>query len=97
MSDTGRYYVTDLKTGRKFCVEFIDNAQKPAVWGDLDPVTKKYTGSYGEKHKGSIHEQDSVINEENGFKNIIDLPAGKNPDDYINFLLNGGKTEDYKK
>ena len=90
MSKTGRYYVTDPKSGRKFCVEPIDNSERPADWGDVDPVSKKLTGHYGEKSKGSVTESESIIKEENGFKNIVNIPAGENPMDYINKLLNGG-------
>lgn len=40
-------------------------------WGDIDPATKKVTGSYGMKYKGSIKEDESMITEENGFDKII--------------------------
>ena len=61
MSKSGRYYVTDIKTGRKFCVEPIrGNKEK---WGDLDPVTKKLTGNYGEKYEGCIDKSESIITE----------------------------------
>lgn len=85
MSDSGRYFVIDIKSGRKFCVEPIGVSHPE--WGDVDPVSKKMTGSYGEKHKGCIDESESIITEENGFKNIITLPAGESPDSYINKLL----------
>lgn len=88
MSKTGRYYIVDEKTGRKFCVEPIDNSNKPADWGDLDPATKKLTGNYGNKHKGSINDKESIILEENGFKNIVTLDAGQSPESYIDKLLN---------
>jgi hypothetical protein len=82
MSETGRYYITDTKTGRKFCVEPIGNPRTD--WGDINPATKKVEGSYGSKYKGSIEEKDSIIKEEKGFKNI---GYAKNPMDYINKLL----------
>ena len=85
MSDTGRYYVVDQKTGRKFCVEPISGNN--TSWGDIDPATKKLTGSYGKKHKGSIDLDESIITEENGFKNIVVLEVGESPSDYINRLL----------
>lgn len=71
MSDSGRFYVIDNKTGRKFVIEPIDENQHPADWGDVDPVTKKLTGHYGEKNVGGIREEDSIITKENGFKNWI--------------------------
>lgn len=86
MSESGRYYITDIETGRKFCVEPIGN-NHAADWGDINPATKKVEGSYGQKHRGSIDENESIITEENGFKNIIDLEPGMSPEDYINNLL----------
>jgi len=83
--DTGRYYITDFKTKRTFCVEPIGDDR--TNWGDVDPVTKKLTGDYGKKHRGSIDEADSIITKENGFKNIVTLPAGESPQSYIDNLL----------
>jgi len=90
MSESGRYYITDIETGRKFCVEPIgDNHEK---WGDLDPVTKKMSGSYGEKYQGSITKNESLITEENGFKNITILEAGVSPQSYIDNLIKNSKS-----
>jgi len=86
MSKSGRYYVEDVESGRKFCVEPIGD-DRPADWGDVDPATKKVTGKYGQKYRGSIDEKDSIITEENNFKNIKDLKQGESPEDYINKLL----------
>jgi hypothetical protein len=86
MSKTGSYFVVDAESGRKFCVEPIGDPHE--TWGDLDPVTKKMTGSYGEKYPGSISEKDSIITEENGFKNITTLGIGESPQSYIDKLLN---------
>lgn len=85
MSKTGRYYIVDAKTKRKFCVEPIGDPHE--TWGDVDPVTKKMTGSYGEKYPGSIDKKDSIITEENGFKNIAFLEPGMSPESYIEELL----------
>ena len=86
MSDSGRYYVK-LKNGRTFCVEPIDDTPHMVEWGDIDPVSKKLTGTYGKKHRGAIRSEESIITEENGFKNIKILEPGQNPDDYINQLI----------
>lgn len=86
MSESGRYYITDIESGRKFCVEPI-GSDHAADWGDINPATKKVEGSYGQKHRGSIDEKDSIITKENGFKNIVDLKPGISPEDYINNLL----------
>lgn len=90
MSATGRYYVR-TKEGRLFCVEAIDpHVGKKKLWGDFDPVTKKFTGSYGSKNPGAIHPDDSVITEENGFKNIKTLPPGTSPQGYIDMMIAAG-------
>lgn len=93
MSATGRFYVR-TKEGRVFCVEAIDPAMgKQKLWGDVDPATKKLTGNYGNKNPGSIHPDDSIITEENGFKNIATLPPGTSPMGYIQMLINRGDAE----
>lgn len=88
MSKTGRFYVI-TPDGRTFCVEPIDNSQGKGKerWGDIDPATKKLTGNYDGKYVGSIHEDESIITEENGFKNIVTLPPGTSPMGYINDLV----------
>lgn len=83
MSHTGRYFIKCLKTGKTFCVEPIDDTPNRQIWGDMDPSTKKLTGNYGNKYRGSVRSEDSIITEENGFKNIITLKPGQNPSDYI--------------
>lgn len=88
MSKTGRFYVK-TESGRVFCIEPIDDTPVRKRWGDIDPASKKLTGSYGEneENRGSIRSEESIITEENGFKNIITLPPGENPLDYIEKLL----------
>ena len=85
-SETGRYMIIDQKTGRKFMVEPIGDPH--TTWGDINPATKQVEGDYGDKHKGSIKEDESIITEENGFKNIKILKVGESPTGYINELLN---------
>jgi len=83
MSDTGRFTVT--KNGRTFVVEPI-GPERTADWGSVDPVTGKLMVKKGfGKHVGAIDESDSVITKENGFKNIVTLPAGSSPMSYIEF------------
>ena len=89
MSDTGKYYVLDKDTGRKFLVEPIINGNKK-LWGDLNPSTKKVEGTYGDKHKGAIERKESEISEENGFKNIVELEPGVSPDFYISDIIKNG-------
>lgn len=85
-SEDGRYFITDVKTGRKFLVEPIGDPH--ITWGDVNPATKKIEGDYGEKYKGCIDEKDTMITEKNGFKNIKIGKIGESPMDIINDLLN---------
>ena len=79
---TGRFIVKSLRTGKVYYVEPIDNNTR-SNWGDLDPVTKKMTGDYGNKYKGSIKPEESMITEENGFDKIHYISAGESPLSYI--------------
>ncbi len=79
---TGRYYIVDSKTGRKFCVEPVGNPRTD--FGDINPATGKVEGNYGMKYRGSINEEDSIITKENGF---TDIGYAQNPLDYIEKLL----------
>lgn len=84
MSDSGRFYVTI--DGRKFCVEPIGNG-RPGDWGG-------YNSNQQSKHPGSCEEKDSIITEENGFKNIVTLPPGCSPIDYIENLVKKEQKEE---
>ena len=81
--ETGRFIVKSMKTGKTYYVEALDSDERTG-WGDLDPVTKKMTGSYGDKYKGSIRKEESMITKENGFDKIHTLDVGESPLDYIN-------------
>lgn len=88
---TGRHIITSLKTGKRYAVEPIGN---PHInWGDVDPATKKTTGTYGSKYKGSIRAEESLITEENGFINIEMLEPGQSPYKYIEQLEKGAVLE----
>jgi len=84
---TGRFIVKSLRTGRTYYVEPIDSNNR-SDWGDLDPVTKKMTGNYGTKYKGSIKPEESLITEENGFTKIHNLGVGESPLSYIEKIDN---------
>lgn len=75
---TGRFIIKSKITGKKYYVEPIGNTHA-ADWGDLDPATKKMTGTYGERYEGCIPEKESLITEENGFEKIELLEAGISP------------------
>ena len=81
--ETGRFIVKSLRTGRTYYVETLDEGEM-TDWGDLDPVTKKMTGAYGLKYKGSVRPEESLITKENGFEKIHTLGPGESPLDYIN-------------
>lgn len=77
--NTGRLIVHMLDgTGKSYCVELIEprTKDKNAKFGDIDPATKKITGSYGKKHKGAIKAEESMITKENGFEKIVEGPGG---------------------
>ena len=80
-SDTGRHIIYSYRTGKTYAVEPMGNPH--TKWGDLNPATGKVEGSYGSKHRGSIDEKDSMITEENGFKNIVVHKPGQSPYAYI--------------
>lgn len=80
---TGRFLVVSNRTGVKYAVEPLDPRVRPETWGDVDIVTKKTTGNYGHKYKGSIKPEESLITADNGFKNITELEAGHSPEGYI--------------
>jgi hypothetical protein len=77
----GRFVVTSKRTGKTYYVEPIGKPR--TIWGDMDPATKKTTGSYGNKYQGSIDEKESVLTEENGFTNITYTGKGNSPFDRI--------------
>lgn len=81
--DTGRMIVKSLKTGKTYYIEPIDNGNR-IDWGDLNPATKKLEGDYGSKYKGAVKRSESLITEENGFENVVELAPGVSPIDYIN-------------
>lgn len=80
--NTGRFYVKSIRTGKVYCVEpFIAHTPE---WGSVDPSTGEFMHKKGWlKYSGGIKEKDSIITEENGFKNIRDLEPGVSPLDEI--------------
>lgn len=69
--ETGREMVFFPETGKQYFIEYIEpRVMKDVAWGDVDPATKKLTGSYGGKSIGAVKEADSMITKENGFEDI---------------------------
>lgn len=80
---TGRHMVVSFRTGKKYYIEPITPRER-VEWGSIDPVTKKLVNKKGAgKYEGSVKEKDSLITEENGFKNIVTLEPGMSPAAYI--------------
>lgn len=79
--DTGRFIVTSKRTGRIYYVEPI-GAPK-TKWGDITTYGAggTVTGSYGQKHRGSIDASESLITPEHGFadEKIYKLDPGVSP------------------
>lgn len=75
--ETGRFIVSSKRTGKTYAVEPIGYTR--TGWGDVNPATKKVEGEYGDKYRGSIAKEDSLITEENGFINIRTLEPGTSP------------------
>ena len=86
--ETGRFIVKSQKTGKTYFVEALDTDER-SLWGDYNPVTKRFeTSNYGNKYKGSISPDESMITEENGFTNIRTLGVGVSPMGYITKIDN---------
>ena len=89
--ETGREIVFFPETGKKYFVEYIEGRNNKVSWGDIDPATKKVTGSYGSKSKGAISTHESMITKDNGFEEIRE---GKgSPYDTIQEMHNKWKKE----
>ena len=57
--ETGREIVFFPETSKRYFVEYIEPRVMDDVnWSDVDPATKKLTGSYGNKTRGAIKEND---------------------------------------
>lgn len=79
VDETGRFVVTSYITGKKYFVEVIGDGRM-ADWGSYNPASGniEYKKGMG-KHSGSITAKESLITEDNGFKNIWLMPAAGSP------------------
>jgi hypothetical protein len=74
--ETGRLIVDMLDgTGQSYMVEFIEPRGHRTYWGDIDPATKKTTGTYGAKYTGGIKEEDSLLTPANGYHDAEIIPG----------------------
>ncbi len=91
--ETGKEIVFYPETGKKYFVEYIEPRNMANVsWGDVNPATKKVEGSYGDKYKGAIKAEESVITKENGFNEIVEGASGS-PYNTIDIMHNKWKKE----
>ena len=86
MDNSGRYWIRDWKTGRRFCIEPISNRNQKSddvvfTNGGIDGTEIKKGFAKG----GSVLQEDSIITEENGFKNIVEFTGSD--DDAIRRIL----------
>ena len=81
---TGRHICVSFRTGRRYYIEAIEG--KTVKWGDLNPATGKVEGNYGQKYRGAVSKNDSMITEENGFDVVHVLEPGTSPANYIEQL-----------
>ncbi len=79
VDETGRFVVTSYVTGVKYFVEVIGDGRM-ADWGSYNPASGniEYKKGMG-KYTGSITAKESLITEENGFKNIWLMPCAGSP------------------
>ena len=78
-SETGRFIVTSPRTGKSYWIETF-GPERMADWGSYNPASGKVEQKKGAgKYTGSIHPSESLITEENGFKNIWVMPMGCSP------------------
>lgn len=84
--DTGRFIVYSERTGKTYYVEPIITSHTP-VWGSIDPATGNLMHKKGDgKYRGGISPNESLISEENGFKNIRLLDRGTSPHNAIDVI-----------
>lgn len=77
--ETGRFIYISERTGKTYFVEPILGAHTPK-WGSVDPATGKLMHKKGDgKYTGAVEKEDSLITEENGFRNIQTLKPGISP------------------
>ena len=83
--ETGRFIVYSDRTGKTYAVEPMGIVK--TEWGSIDPATGNLMNKKGhDKYQGSIDPKDSLITEENGFKNIQILDIGTSPFHAIDVL-----------
>ena len=79
---TGRFLVTSVRTGKTYAVEPVGDPH--VKWGSVDPSDSGEKGKLMHKkgdgkYRGSIDPEDSLITEQNGFRNIQMLDPGTSP------------------
>lgn len=84
MSKTGRFYIRS-KSGKLYVVEPIQRGGKiDGDWGNHIPG--KGLEKVKPKFPGAVKPSESIITEDNGFTNIVELEPGVSPIEYIERL-----------
>lgn len=98
MSETGRYYIRDEKTGRTFCIEpQHDRTQKATDvafrngHGGEKGLTEGVKGKPSQGGSLPDDGSESIITEENGYKDIVVIGPYMSPQAYIGHILEKGK------
>jgi hypothetical protein len=74
--ETGKHIVYSHRTGKRYFVEVIGNG-RGGDWGSYNPASGNIEHKKGDgKFTGSVKPEESVITEENGFKNIEFVEKG---------------------
>ena len=81
---TGRHICISFRTGKRYYIEAIEG--KKVKWGDHNPATGKLEGNYGEKYRGAVSKNESIVTVENGFDKVHELEPGTSPACYIEML-----------
>lgn len=79
VDETGRHMVVSLTTGVRYFVEPIGDG-RGGDWGSENPATKEIEHKKGDgKFTGSVTLNESLVTEENGFKEVKLLDPGESP------------------
>lgn len=74
--ETGRQMEVSYKTGIRYYIEPLGNG-RPADWGSYNPSTGNIENKKGfGKCTGSVLPSESIVTEDNGFKNVAELGIG---------------------
>lgn len=83
--ETGRFIIKSIRTGKTYAIEPTGDPHRE--WGSINPGTNDLMVKKAwKKYRGSIDKEDTLITEENGFKNIKMLEPGMSPHAYVEMI-----------